>query len=65
MPFIPHTEDDEKSMLDAIGVASIDKLFDEIPASIIASPIDQIPPGESEMAMLRLMQERARRDHVD
>ena len=65
MPFIPHTEDDEKSMLDAIGVASIDKLFDEIPASIIAAPIDQIPPGESEMAMLRLMQERARRDHVD
>jgi glycine dehydrogenase subunit 1 len=64
MPFIPHTQDDEKTMLDAIGVASIDELFDEIPASIVADPIDQIPPGESEMSMLRLMQERAARDHM-
>ncbi|MBT5601055.1 MAG: aminomethyl-transferring glycine dehydrogenase subunit GcvPA [Gammaproteobacteria bacterium] len=65
MPFIPHTKDDEKTMLDAIGVASIDELFDEIPASILAKPIDQIPPGESEMSMMRLMQERAARDHMD
>ena len=31
MPFIPHTEDDVRRMLAAIGVASIDELFDEIP----------------------------------
>ena len=52
-------------MLEAIGVASIEELFDEIPASILADPIDQIPPGESEMAVLRLMQDRAARDHMD
>ena len=30
MPFIPHTEDDTREMLAAIGAASLDELFDEI-----------------------------------
>jgi glycine dehydrogenase subunit 1 len=32
MAFIPHTEADVQSMLEAIGVRSIEDLFDEIPA---------------------------------
>ena len=36
MPFIPHTADDVRRMLDAIGVADLDALFDEIPASLRA-----------------------------
>jgi len=31
MPFVPHTNEDERIMLDAIGVKSIEDLFDEIP----------------------------------
>ncbi|MFT7306436.1 MAG: glycine dehydrogenase subunit 1, partial [Candidatus Azotimanducaceae bacterium] len=34
MPFVPHTTQDEQIMLDAIGVESIEALFDEIPADL-------------------------------
>jgi len=30
MPFIPHTDEDTKEMLDTIGVPNLDALFDEI-----------------------------------
>ena len=59
MPFIPHTEDDVSSMLSAIGVESIDDLFDEIPPELRAKGLDGIPAGLSEMEVGRLMQARA------
>ena len=59
MPFIPHTEADVRSMLEAIGAASIEDLFDEIPASLKAARLDHVPPGLTEMDVLRIMQERA------
>ena len=34
MPFIPHTDDDVRKMLDAIGAPSIETLFDEIPVHL-------------------------------
>ncbi|OUR92792.1 glycine dehydrogenase (aminomethyl-transferring) [Gammaproteobacteria bacterium 42_54_T18] len=61
MPYIPHTDEDVKSMLDTIGVDSIDDLFDEIPKDILAKNFD-IPEGISEMEMMRLMSERAAAD---
>ena len=36
MPFIPHTADDIRTMLAAIGAPDIDALFEEIPAETIA-----------------------------
>lgn len=62
MPFIPHTEDDVKAMLAAIGVDSIDALFDEIPAELRARGLDDIPAGMNEMAIGRLMHQRAAED---
>jgi len=62
MPFIPHTEADVKAMLDAIGVSSIDQLFDEIPAVLHAKGLTQIPEGINEMDVSRLMQARANQD---
>ena len=62
MPFIPHTADDVQRMLDAIGVADLDALFDEIPASLRAGPLTAVPPGLSEMEVAGLMQARARED---
>ncbi|HED17097.1 MAG TPA: aminomethyl-transferring glycine dehydrogenase subunit GcvPA [Gammaproteobacteria bacterium] len=62
MPYIPHTKTEIKSMLDAIGVESIDDLFDEIPASLRAGDLTEVPVGESEMAVSRLMHERAAQD---
>ncbi len=62
MPFIPHTEDDIRDMLGAIGVDSIDDLFDEIPAELRCGELEVIPSGLPEMEVARLMQARARED---
>jgi glycine dehydrogenase subunit 1 len=62
MPFIPHTEDDIRDMLQRIGVGSIEDLFDEIPGDLRAPPLSGIPDGLPEMGVTRLMRERAARD---
>ena len=62
MPFIPHTEDDVKQMLDAIGVKDVEDLFDEIPANLRAKGLELVPEGLSEMEVARLMHERAMQD---
>jgi glycine dehydrogenase subunit 1 len=62
MPFIPHTEDDVRQMLAAIGVSSIQDLFDEIPADLRCGELERIPPGLPEMEVARLMAARARED---
>jgi glycine dehydrogenase subunit 1 len=65
MPFIPHTEDEVKQMLEAIGVNSIDQLFDEIPAALRQESLEQVPTRMSEMEVSRLMHARAKQDHTD
>ncbi len=62
MPFIPHTEQDVRQMLSAIGVAAIDDLFDEIPSSLRTVDWSGLPDGLSEMAVTRLLQELAQQD---
>ena len=62
MPFIPHTESDVQEMLGAIGVPHLNDLFDEIPASLRSRGLNAIPPALSEMAVNRLMSERAESD---
>ena len=62
MPFIPHTEDDTREMLDAIGAKSIDDLFDEIPPELIVKSLDGVPEALSEMEISRLMHDRAAKD---
>ncbi len=62
MPFIPHTEDDVRAMLRAIGVASIEALFDEIPGALRGVTLAGVPPALNEMALMRLMRERADSD---
>jgi len=49
-------------MLQAIGVPSIDALFDEIPPELRIGELEAIPPGLAEMEISRLMQSRARAD---
>ena len=62
MPFIPHTDDDVREMLEAIGAPSIESLFDEIPASLRVRSLDEIPEGMSELEVMQLMAARARVD---
>ena len=62
MPFIPHTAADIEAMLKAIGVSSIDRLFDEIPPALRNASLTQVPPAMGEMEITRLMGERAAHD---
>ena len=62
MPFIPHTDEEIRTMLAAIGVDSIEDLFDEIPASLRNDKLEQLPAQVNEMEIARLMQGRADSD---
>ena len=62
MPFIPHTDNEVRQMLDAIGVDSIDDLFDEIPGELRCGELNAISEGLSEMEVSTLMQGKARQD---
>ncbi|WP_040853097.1 aminomethyl-transferring glycine dehydrogenase subunit GcvPA [Thiorhodospira sibirica] len=66
MPFIPHTAEDVRAMLDCIGVADIPDLFAEIPPELRTAEhaLDALPPALNEMALSRLMQAYASRDQV-
>jgi glycine dehydrogenase subunit 1 len=52
MRFAPHTDDDVRAMLAAVGAGSIDELFDQIPPAVrLERPLD-MPPAASEMEAL-------------
>jgi glycine dehydrogenase subunit 1 len=62
MPFIPHTDDDVRGMLETIGVESIDDLFDEIPRDLLIDDLTGVPDALSEMEVVRFMRARAELD---
>jgi glycine dehydrogenase subunit 1 len=62
MPFIPHTEDEVRTMLAAIGVNSIGALFDEIPPALGVAPAQDAYEGLNEAEVMRLVQARIDQD---
>jgi glycine dehydrogenase subunit 1 len=62
MPFIPHTPADTRAMLAAIGVDSLEALFDEVPPRLRAAALPELPPALNELQVMQLMQARARLD---
>ena len=62
MPFIPHTEEETRKMLDAIGVKQIDELFDEIPPELINEKLEYVPPAMDEAGIRRLCKKSAGSD---
>ena len=62
MAFIPHTEKDVAEMLAAIGVSSIEELFEEIPATLRVKSLAGVPMALNEMQIGRLMLARAKAD---
>jgi glycine dehydrogenase subunit 1 len=62
MPFIPHTEQDIRDMLEIIGVSEIEQLFDEIPEDLRGQALTHVPQSMSEQAVSRLMAQRAAQD---
>jgi glycine dehydrogenase subunit 1 len=64
--FAPHTDEDVREMLATVGVATLEDLFEEIPAGVrLDRPLD-IPAGVSEMEVLADLRSLAARDrHAD
>lgn len=52
IPYIPHTDADRERMLKAIGVASMDELFSDIPRGILYGKELPIAAGLSEEEVL-------------
>ena len=64
MPFVPHTPDEVRQMLEVVGAESIDELFGEIPQSLRPKSFD-LPPGLSEMQTRRKLEELADLNRTD
>ena len=54
MAYQPHTDGDRARMLAALGIDSVEALFEDIPASVRATGID-LPDGEPELVLQRRM----------
>ena len=64
MPYGPHTPADRERMLGAIGIASVDELFDDIPIKLRASALD-LPAGMPELELSAHLQALAGRNWTD
>ncbi|MCB1826339.1 MAG: glycine dehydrogenase, partial [Candidatus Competibacteraceae bacterium] len=56
MPFIPHTSDDVRAMLAAIGAPDLDTLFEEIPSALRVGELPALPEALNELQVTRLME---------
>ncbi|MBI9112619.1 aminomethyl-transferring glycine dehydrogenase subunit GcvPA [Maridesulfovibrio ferrireducens] len=64
MPYVPHSPEQIREMLEVIGVNSVDDLFAEIPAELRPKSFN-LPKGNSEMAVLQKMEQLAARNTTD
>jgi glycine dehydrogenase subunit 1 len=64
MPYGPHTADDRETMFGALGIGSIDALFEDIPEAVRVDGL-QLPPPEPELELARRMELLAGRNRVD
>lgn len=65
MRYLPLTPDDRKEMLAAVGAASIDDLFADVPAEArLSGPIPGLPMHASELAVERQMAALSRQSRV-
>jgi glycine dehydrogenase subunit 1 len=61
MTYLPHTQDERAAMLDAVGVKTLEALFDGLPGDHLFPPLD-LPSGISELELKREMRELAARN---
>ena len=64
MPYGPHTPADRERMLGALGIASVEELFDDIPAAVRSSGID-LPAAQDELTLSTRLSTLAARNRVD
>jgi len=61
-PYIPNTPEDEKRMLEAIGVDSIDELFKDIPESVRLNRELNLNPSMSEVEVSRYLSDLSQKN---
>jgi glycine dehydrogenase subunit 1 len=61
MPYGPHTAADRARMLGALGLTSVDQLFEDIPEALRASPLD-LPEPEPELELAARLSDLAGRN---
>ena len=59
MAYVPHSDDDRRAMLEALGLEAVDELFATIPASLRATAVPDLPAPLTEMELVAEMAERA------
>ncbi|HKG56904.1 MAG TPA: aminomethyl-transferring glycine dehydrogenase subunit GcvPA [Candidatus Limnocylindrales bacterium] len=64
MPYGPHTADDRERMLGALGIESVDTLFDDIPPALRADGL-RLPPPEPELQLSARLARLAGRNRTD
>lgn len=64
MPYIPHTEEETRKMLDVVGVRNLEDLFAEITPELRPQSFD-VPSGLSEMDVCARLEAMASRNHTD
>ena len=62
-PYIPNTDEDRRRMLDAVGVATVDDLFADIPAEFRIDKLN-LPPAPSELDLSRELSDLAHENRV-
>jgi glycine dehydrogenase subunit 1 len=61
-PYIPHTDEDRHSMLDALGLSSLDDLYKDISEELLLSESVPISQGRTEDEVVRLITTIAQRN---
>ena len=61
-PYIPHTDEDRKRMLEAIGVGSIEELYASLTEDLLLSDSVPISHGRTEDEVLRMITAIAQRN---
>ncbi|MFO8174094.1 MAG: aminomethyl-transferring glycine dehydrogenase subunit GcvPA [Longimicrobiales bacterium] len=61
MPYIPHTPDQQKQMLETIGLESTEDLFQDIPPDLSTRNFD-LAPGKSEMEVVGFLRQLSQRN---
>jgi glycine dehydrogenase subunit 1 len=64
MPYGPHAADDRARMLEAIGIDSVDRLFDDIPEALRSGPL-RLDPPEPELELSARLLDMAARNRTD
>ena len=62
MRYLPHTETDRQAMLEAIGVDSIDALFEDVPEAARLDGLIDLPTKQGELQVERAMAAMANRN---